>query len=175
MPKPTYYRLAPAAGVNASISDMAQWLVAQTGHRPDVLPAPLLATLQAPIVGTPPEMRNSSWRRDRLDAAGYGLGWRVYDYAGQRVVFHGGAVQGYRGLMAMIPDRDFGMVVLWNSESSLPSGLLPTILDRAIGLPPQRWLDVDPNLETLHAQRTHAPVSTPSAGSTTHRAAATPE
>ncbi|MCD9097984.1 beta-lactamase family protein [Luteimonas fraxinea] len=175
MPKPTYYRLAPAAGVNASISDMAQWLVAQTGHRPDVLPAPLLATLQAPIVGTPPEMRNSSWRRDRLDAAGYGLGWRVYDYAGQRVVFHGGAVQGYRGLMAMIPDRDFGMVVLWNSESSLPSGLLPTILDRAIGLPPQRWLDVDPNLETLHAQRTHAPASTPSAGSTTHRAAATPE
>src|SRR3546814_4558905 len=37
-PKPTYYRVAPAAGVNASASDMAQWLVAQTGHRPDVLP-----------------------------------------------------------------------------------------------------------------------------------------
>src|SRR3546814_15264977 len=35
-PKPTYYRVAPAAGVNASASDMAQWLVAQTGHRPDV-------------------------------------------------------------------------------------------------------------------------------------------
>src|SRR5690606_2207959 len=33
-PKPTYYRVAPAAGVNASISDMAQWLIAQTGHRP---------------------------------------------------------------------------------------------------------------------------------------------
>src|SRR5690606_4761274 len=57
MPKPTYYRLAPAAGVNASISDMAQWLIAQSGRRPDVLPAPLLATLQAPIVGTPGEMR----------------------------------------------------------------------------------------------------------------------
>src|SRR3546814_7240211 len=26
-PKPTYYRVAPAAGVNASASDMAQWLV----------------------------------------------------------------------------------------------------------------------------------------------------
>lgn len=175
MPKPTYYRLAPAAGVNASISDMAQWLVAQTGHRPDVLPAPLLATLQAPIVGTPPEMRNTSWRRDRLDAAGYGLGWRVYDYAGERVVFHGGAVQGYRGLMALIPGRDFGMVVLWNSESSLPSGMLPTILDRAIGLPPQRWVDVDPNIELMHAQRTRNPDAPASGGSTTHRAVATPE
>ncbi len=89
----------------------------------------------------------------------------------------GGAVQGYRGLMAMIPGRDFGMVVLWNSESSLPSGMLPTILDRAIGLPPQRWLDVDPNLETLHAQRSHAPAapSSSSGGSTSQRAAATPE
>ena len=91
MPKPTYYRLAPAAGVNASISDMAQWLIAQSGRRPDVLPAPLLATVQSPIVGTPGEMRGTSWRRERLNAAGYGLGWRIYDYAGHRLVFHGGA------------------------------------------------------------------------------------
>src|SRR5690606_42050983 len=56
-PKPTYYRVAPAAGVNASISDMAQWLIAQTGHRPDVLPLPLLATLHAPVVDTPSETR----------------------------------------------------------------------------------------------------------------------
>lgn len=151
MPKPTYYRLAPAAGVNASISDMAQWLLAQSGRRPDVLPAPLLATLQSPIVGTPGEIRGASWRRERLNAAGYGLGWRIYDYSGHRLVFHGGAVQGYRGLMAMLPERDLGVVVLWNSDSSLPSGLLPTILDRAIGLPSHRWLDVDPDLESLYA------------------------
>ncbi len=142
-PKPTYYRVAPAAGVNASISDMAQWLLAQSGRRPDVLPAPLLATLQEPLVSTPGELRSSSWRRQRLNEAGYALGWRVYDYSGHRVVFHGGAVQGYRGLMAMIPERDLGVVLLWNSESSVPSGLLPTILDSAIGLPAQRWLDVD--------------------------------
>ncbi|WP_428992270.1 serine hydrolase domain-containing protein [Pseudoxanthomonas suwonensis] len=141
-PKPTYYRLPPAAGVNASISDMAQWLLAQTGHRPDVLSAPLLATLHAPVVSTPGEMR-SGWRRDRVHAASYALGWRVFDYAGEQVVFHAGAVQGYRGLTAVLPDRDLGIAILWNSESSLPSGLLPTIIDRAVGLPAQRWLDVD--------------------------------
>jgi beta-lactamase class C len=150
-PKPTYYRVAPAAGVNASISDMAQWLLAQGGHRPDVIPAPLLATLQAPLVSTPGEIRGSSWRRERLNSAGYGLGWRVYDYSGHRVAFHGGAVQGYRGLMAVMPERDLGVVVLWNSESSLPSGLLPTILDRAIGLPAKRWLDVDLPDDALYA------------------------
>lgn len=144
-PKPTYYRVAPAAGVNASISDMAQWLIANMGYRPDVLPAPLLSTLHSPVVGTPDEMRGGerSWRRQRLNAAGYGLGWRVYDYSGHRMVFHGGAVQGYRGAMAMLPERDLGVVILWNSSSSLPSGLMPTILDRAIGLSDQRWLAID--------------------------------
>ena len=139
-PKPTYYRLPPAAGVNASISDMAQWLLAHTGHRPDVLPAPLLATLHAPVVATPGELR-SGWRRDRVNAASYALGWRVFDYAGHDLIFHGGAVQGYRGAMALLPDRDLGIAILWNSESALPSGLLPTIIDSALGLGDGQWLD----------------------------------
>ena len=145
IPKPTYYRVAPAAGVNASISDMAQWLIANMGYRPDVLPAPLLSTLHSPIVGTPGETRGrrGSWRNQRLNAAGYGLGWRSYDYSGHRMVFHGGAVQGYRGAMAMLPERDLGVVILWNSGSSLPSGLMPTILDRAIGLSGESWLAID--------------------------------
>ncbi|MCF7222548.1 beta-lactamase family protein [Lysobacter sp. TLK-CK17T] len=141
-PKPTYYQLPPAAGVNASASDMAQWLIAQTGHRPDVISAPLLATLHEPLVDTPGEMR-SSWRRERVHSAGYALGWRVYDYAGQRMIYHGGAVQGYRGMIALLPERDLGVVVMWNSESALPSGLMPTILDSALGLPERRWLDID--------------------------------
>ncbi|MBN8261801.1 MAG: beta-lactamase family protein [Xanthomonadales bacterium] len=142
-PKPNYYRVAPAAGVNASISDMAQWLIAQSGHRPDVLPAPLLATLHTPLVQTPSELRGSGWRRARLSSAGYALGWRVFDYSGHQVVFHGGAVQGYRTAMAMLPDRDLGIAILWNSESALPSGLLPTVLDRALGITGGQWLDED--------------------------------
>ena len=153
-PKPAYYRVAPAAGVNASISDMAQWLVAHTGHRPDVLPAPLLATLHAPLISTPGE-RRAGWRRERISEAGYAIGWRVFEYAGHRVVFHAGAVQGYRGMIAMIPDEDFGTVILWNSESPLPSGLLPTILDRALGLPARKWMDIDTGFgdDTLYVER----------------------
>jgi len=150
-PKPTYYQVAPAAGVNASASDMAQWLIAQTGHRPDVLPEPLLATLHAPIVATPGETRSSRWRRERLNSASYALGWRVYDYAGHSLVFHGGAVQGYRAAIAMLPDRDFGVALLWNGESSLPSGLVPTILDRALGLPTQAWLKEDVLEDAMYA------------------------
>jgi len=154
-PKPTYYRLAPAAGVNASISDMAQWVMAQAGYRPDVLPPPLLNTLHSPLVETPGELRTRTthWRGHRLSSAAYGLGWRIYDYAGRRLLYHGGAVQGYRSAMAILPERELGLVILWNSSSALPSGLLPTILDQALDLPPppQRWLDIDVPAEHVHA------------------------
>ncbi len=174
-PKPNYYRLSPAAGVNASISDMAQWLLAHTGHRPDVLPAPLLATLHAPVVSTPGEMR-SGWRRDRLRTASYALGWRVFDYAGEEVVFHAGAVQGYRGMTALLPGRDLGITIMWNSESSLPGGMLPTIIDRAIGLPAERWLDVDTDFgsDNLMADGT-APSATPPQGASSSSSVAAPE
>ncbi|AMJ55961.1 MULTISPECIES: serine hydrolase domain-containing protein [Stenotrophomonas] len=173
-PKPTYYRVAPAAGVNASASDMAQWLLAHTGHRPDVLPAPLLATLHAPLVNTPGEMR-SGWRHQRLDSAGYALGWRVFDYSGHQVVFHAGAVQGYRGLVALLPERDLGIAIMWNGESTLPSGMMPTILDRAIGLPAQRWLDVDTDFgsDNLMAEDA-APARGGKKGASSDRAVASP-
>jgi beta-lactamase class C len=175
-PKPTYYRVAPAAGVNASIDDMAQWLIAQTGHRPDVLPESLLATLHAPVVDTPTELRGSSWRRERLSAAGYGIGWRVYDYAGHRVVFHGGAVQGYRASIALVPERDLGVVILWNSTSGVPSGLMPTILDSAIGLTPGDWLDLDEDdVELLYAQQRPAHSAPAQSGSEDSVSRAKPE
>ncbi|GAB3061887.1 serine hydrolase domain-containing protein [Stenotrophomonas tumulicola] len=172
-PKPTYYRLAPAAGVNASASDMAQWLLAHTGHRPDVLPAPLLATLHSTLVSTPGEMR-SGWRRERLHSAGYALGWRNFDYAGHEVVFHAGAVQGYRGLVALVPERDLGIAILWNGESSLPSGLLPTVLDAAIGLPTQRWLDIDTDFGSDNLMTENAPAKDKRKGASANRAVASP-
>ncbi len=139
-PKETYYRIPPAAGVNASVNDMAQWLIAQMGHRPDVLTPELLNEIQTPQVSTPGEIRGLGWRRERLGSAYYGLGWRIYDYAGHTLVFHGGAVQGYRAIAAFLPDRDIGVVILWNSESGMPNALLPTVIDRALDLPAHDWL-----------------------------------
>lgn len=139
-PKETYYRVPPAAGVNASARDMAQWLLAQLGHYPDVLPPALLDEIHTPQVATPSEIRGSSWRHERLRAAHYALGWRIYDYSGHTLVFHGGAVQGYRALIGLLPERDIGIVVLWNSESNAPSGLLPSFIDRALNLPARDWV-----------------------------------
>lgn len=144
-PLPTYYRLPAAAGVNASAADLAIWLQALLGAYPDVLDTDALAQIGEARIDTPTEIRGNSWRRVRLRQAGYGLGVRVFDYAGHRMIFHAGAVQGYRALMGVLPDNDFGVVVIWNSETSLPSGLFPTILDRRLRLPDKKWIKLKRN------------------------------
>jgi len=145
----SYYHVPPAAGVNASIKDMSQWLIAQMGGRTDVLSEPILTTLHTPLVQTPTERHVSPWRKARVSDASYALGWRVFDYAGETVVFHAGAVQGYRAMIAFVPKDRFGVVLMWNCESALPSGLLPMLFDRYLGLGAVDWAGV----EELHASK----------------------
>ncbi|MGH8154198.1 MAG: serine hydrolase domain-containing protein [Rhodanobacteraceae bacterium] len=138
-----HFYVAPAAGVNASIRDMEQWLIAQMGGRPMVLPDALLEVLHTPVIATPSERMFSNWRRARLKHAYYALGWRVYDYAGHTLIFHAGAVQGYRSMIGFFPEYNAGAVVMWNSESGTPSGLLPELFDALLGLPHQDWAGLD--------------------------------
>ncbi|HEX7112222.1 MAG TPA: serine hydrolase domain-containing protein [Mizugakiibacter sp.] len=141
-PKDNFY-VPPAAGVNASLRDMEQWLIAQMGGRPDVLPADLLDVLHAPVINTPSERVATPWRRTRLKHADYALGWRIYDYAGETLVFHAGAVQGYRAMIGFFPRYHAGVVVMWNCESAAPSGLMPMLLDKMLGLPYMDWAGID--------------------------------
>ena len=151
-----YYHVAPAAGVNASIKDMTQWLIAQMGGRQDVLPTALVDALHAPQIFTPVEGRTAPWRRARVSEAQYALGWRVFDYSGETLIFHAGAVKGYRSMIAFFPKTRFGAVFLWNCESATPMGLLPMLLDRYLGLPEVDWAGLDaPAPATAPARRAH--------------------
>ncbi|MBA2077465.1 serine hydrolase domain-containing protein [Rhodanobacter sp. PCA2] len=142
-PTETYYRLAPAAGVNASIRDMEKWLIAQMGGRQDVLPTSLLDVLHAPAVATPTELRATPWRRARLSAAQYAMGWRVYTYGGETLIYHAGAVAGYRTMIGFFPKYHAGVVTLWNSTGPMPSGLMPMVFDGLLGLPHVDWAGVE--------------------------------
>lgn len=154
VPNENYYHVAPAAGINASIHDMERWLIAQMGGRPDVLSRHLLTKLHTPLVETRHQIRFSPWRRSRLRNAQYALGWRIYDYAGNTLVFHAGAVEGYRAMIGFLPKQRFGVVMLWNCASAAPAGLLPMLLDRYLGLPQVNWAGIETdNSDTETASR----------------------
>jgi beta-lactamase class C len=156
-PKEAYYRVAPAAGVNASLHDMELWLIAQMGGRPDVLSPELLDYLHAPGVPTPSETHAAPWRHARLTSASYGLGWRVFTYAGETMIFHAGEVEGYRTMIAFFPKYHIGMVSLWNSPGAIGTDLMPMVFDSMLGLPHVDWAGVesDPPANKAPAKPSH--------------------
>ena len=111
-----YYRIPPAAGVNASIDDMRAWLLAQLGKEQGVLNDEMLDELQRGVISTTRQQAHYRWRRG-IKNVSYGLGWRVFDYKEHAgFVQHGGYVRGMRSEMVFNRELQTGMVFLTNSE-----------------------------------------------------------
>ncbi|MDP5149833.1 serine hydrolase domain-containing protein [Rheinheimera baltica] len=114
----SYYRFGPAAGVNASAIDLGYWLIAQLGHNPQVLSHDVLQNISKKRVKTRRDLRRREWRRYLTDAH-YALGWRVYQFGQDQLMYHGGWVQGYRAEIAYSQEHQLGLVMLMNAESNL--------------------------------------------------------
>jgi beta-lactamase class C len=156
----SYYRVPAAGGVNSSIKDMAIWMQAQMGLSPTVIPPAVLAAVQAARVNTPGETGRMRKFRERVRATSYGLGWRIYDYAGHRVIAHRGGVKGYRSLIMFDPALKSGVVALWNSSTNQPGGLEFEVMDMIYHLEPHDWLGLDqrPTPEQPDAEAANASV-----------------
>ena len=126
-----YYKVAPAAGINASIKDMSQWLLAQLGHRQNVLSDTLLNQLHSPRITTSSKQAHQGKKyQGQAKNIGYGLGWRTFDYGKYKhFIHHGGWVNGARTEMVFNRELNMGMVYLSNSESKFASEIVPTFLD----------------------------------------------
>jgi len=127
---PNYYRVAPAAGVNASIRDMGKWLMAQLGANPVVIAPEMVNLVTAPRVRTPRDLYRKEWRRMLTDAH-YGLGWRIYQIGKEQINYHSGWVSGYRADIAWSPSHNIGIAVLMNVESTTISTLTTRFWDLA--------------------------------------------
>nr|WP_232793287.1 serine hydrolase domain-containing protein [Caulobacter hibisci] len=134
-----YYRVPAAAGVNSNIVDLARWMQAQMGLAPEVLSAQVLEEIHRPRVNTSRPYGNSPLGRS-LDKPAYGLGMRSFGYKGHRLAGHSGAVDGYRSTMMFDPASKTGVVMLWNSESSLPFKLQAEVFDLFYHEPFTDWL-----------------------------------
>ncbi|MCL1096048.1 serine hydrolase domain-containing protein [Shewanella kaireitica] len=138
--KPNYYQLAPAAGVNASISDMSKWLMANLGQNPSVISESVLKDVTTPGVKTTRELRRRDWRA-YLDSAHYGKGWRVYEFEGRPLIYHAGWVAGYVAEISYSPELNIGMAMLLNGESRVIAKLSS-----------QYWRDVFKQADKLDKQ-----------------------
>jgi len=115
--EPDLYKVAPAAGVNASITDLAKWLIANLGYKPKILSPKLLKELTIPRIKTKKDLRRKFWR-DHLTDAHYGYGWRIYQMNNHSIIYHSGWVAGFRADIGYSPELDIGFAMLINAESN---------------------------------------------------------
>ncbi len=123
-----YYNVAAAGGVNASISDMGEYLKILLGHYPNIISKNSLADIFNPVVCTSEkDTYVNLW--DGVTDSYYAMGWRVLDYRGRRVVYHGGNVNQYKTQILVDPDNGIGICVLFNGPNIFNGPVMPTFLN----------------------------------------------
>lgn len=120
----TYYNVGPAGGVNASISDMAQWLMAMLGAKKDFVSGETLDKIFTPMVKA--KTKNRYFRKwvGRSDSH-YALGWRVLNFKNDTLLYHGGYVRGYRSEVAIDRRSRIAICVLSNGPGRLIDNSVP--------------------------------------------------
>jgi len=136
---------APAGGIVSNVADLAKWLICRldsgryAGGR-------LFSERQAremwsgqtilPIADPDPPLAAL-----RPDFAEYGLGWRLRDYRGRKIVTHTGGLAGMSSQITLVPAEKLGIVILTNSESDLMAALSYRLLDEFLdGGPRTDWV-----------------------------------
>lgn len=127
----TFYDVSPAAGINASIDDMEQWLYLLLGNRSDLIQPATLDTIFKPRIRISTRERHfRAWRP--LERADYAMGWRVLQRGGQTIVWHSGYVNGFRAEMAFEKESGYGVVLLSNAPNQLVRNALPQFFDQVL-------------------------------------------
>jgi len=122
--------VGPAGSINSSANDMAKWLqfILGGGITPE---GKRLVSEKSFEEWLKPQMK--------MNAAGtahYALGWMVMKWNGKTVIQHGGNIDGFNALVAMVPEEKLGFVMLTNvSGSSLGGELMPIVWQNILGKP----------------------------------------
>ncbi|WP_281989361.1 serine hydrolase domain-containing protein [Aquimarina aggregata] len=122
-----YYNVAAAGGINASISDMGEYLKVLLGYRPDIISKERLQEIFNPVICTSDkDTYVNLW--DGVTDSFYAKGWRILDYRGRRIVYHGGNVNQYKTQLMVDPDHKIAICVLFNAPNPFNGPVIPTFL-----------------------------------------------
>jgi CubicO group peptidase (beta-lactamase class C family) len=75
-----------------------------------------------------------------VDSDSYGLGWFVETYRGVPLVHHGGTINGFKSMVAFLPEHDCALAVLVNQNGSpVPMLVARMVVDAVLGVEPYDW------------------------------------
>ncbi len=123
----TWHNASGAGGLYSSVHDMGRWVNAQLARGAYTDAGGTLQRLFSPPrqkemwsllspmnIAEPPVPALAA---ARPDFQGYGEGWIVSSYRGEKLVWHTGGWPGMVSRVTMVPGRNLGVIVLTNQES----------------------------------------------------------
>ncbi|MEO5565638.1 MAG: serine hydrolase [Luteimonas sp.] len=149
-PRMTWSNVGGAGGIYSSVHDLSKWISAQlaggvvNGEGSDAKRL-FSAKSQAQMwtMLTPIPVRKSSIAELAAAAPnfmGYGEGWNLGDYRGNKLVWHTGGWPGMVSRVTLLPDQGVGVVVLTNAESGAAfNAVTMRALDAMLALPATDW------------------------------------
>ncbi len=135
--------IGPAGAINSTVEDMARWLLLHLGDGRHgdrrIVSAGRLADLHAPQMVMEYGDKLSTLY-DEAPYSSYGMGWFVQPYRGHDMLHHGGNIDGFSAMAALLPRKSIGVVVLSNlSDNPAPLLLTLDVVDRLLGLELAPW------------------------------------
>jgi CubicO group peptidase (beta-lactamase class C family) len=135
--------VGPAGSINSSVAEMANWVRMQLadgefeGRR--LISSEVIQETRMPQTLVRLEGRPKEFLPDAHFLA-YGLGWSLHDYHDRKIVEHGGAIDGMRAKVALVPEEKLGLVILSNLQrTSLPEALMFRVFDAYLGRDGRDW------------------------------------
>src|SRR6266550_2098075 len=132
---------APAGAIQSSVADLATWMIFQLGdgtfQGKRILSAEAMNEMRSLQIVIPGSEAFRAARQIRY-FGGYGLGWQVMDYRGNRMLWHSGSGDGQTAFLVLLPESHFGVVVLinsWKAGGPLNNAIASRIMDYYLGLP----------------------------------------
>ncbi len=131
----------PAAGaMYSSVADMTRWIrflldsaripADAAGGRRRLISDTAFAALFTPQTLVPPGEFYLTARLTEPAFTAYGFGWFLQDYAGERVAYHTGSIDGTVALVGLVPARRLGVVIFANRDhAELRHALLWRVVD----------------------------------------------
>jgi CubicO group peptidase (beta-lactamase class C family) len=152
----------PAGGINSGAEDMAQWMLVRL-NRGKLADGTALYSertarqIETPVTITPNPPPPTELAALKSNFSAYALGVGVRDYRGQRVLSHTGGLPGYVSMVTLLPERNLGIAVLTNAESTEAfSALTWQIVDHDLGAPATDWTAAYLGLKTRAEAETAA-------------------
>jgi len=118
--------IGPAGSINSTVNDMLKW-VGLNLDRGKWNGQEIISGMQYDILHNGQMIVNgplAARGQPEYSAYTYGGGWFIFDYAGTKVIQHGGNIDGFSGFVWLLPDENIGMVFLCNVNGSPLPGVL---------------------------------------------------